>query len=139
MNTLVHQGATTIQCPGASPARIAVVLRRTIPLHPRIHDQRPAQPAFLNQVAQATDILLEPILKNHSELYSSMLACRDESIGALSTDINGLLDKNMQPASRGGNTVAGVQSRWSTNNHHFHGMCQKGAKIAVSCSVVITT
>src|SRR5262249_53733684 len=79
----------------------------------------------------------ETILKNYSELHSSFLAFQDEGIGALGIDIDRLLDQDMEPALCSRNTLAGVQSRWSSNNHHVHRMRQEGCKIAVSYRVAV--
>src|SRR5215471_14572574 len=116
MHTLIHQCATAVQCPGPSPARIAIILWWTVPFHPRVHEQEPAQSAFLNEVPQAANILFEAILKNYSELYSTFLTFGDECVGAFGADVNWLFDQNMESLLGGCNTLGSVRARGTSNN-----------------------
>jgi len=92
----------------------------------------------LNEIAEPADIRLETILKNYSKLDSGFPAFRNEGISAPGTDVNRLFHQNMETALRRGNTLAGVQTRGSANNHHVHGMGQKSRKVAIRHSTVIT-
>src|SRR5215813_7196198 len=73
MNTLIHKRAAAIEIPSAAPARFAVVIRRTIPLHSRIRQQDAAQSFVVDDLLQKSNLRFEMILENNPQLYIGFL------------------------------------------------------------------
>ena len=73
VHRLVDERAPAVQRGRPTPARAAVVFRRPVPFHLRIHHQRFAEDAGADPVAEFSDSGFHAVLKHHAKLHAGAL------------------------------------------------------------------
>src|SRR5262249_821948 len=89
MYSLIHQCAAAVERPGSSPARALVILGRSVPTHGSRYKNWLSQITIVDCFLELDDVRSRAILKEHAEFYSRFLTCVDQSIGALSSYVDG--------------------------------------------------
>src|SRR5262249_5350769 len=116
----------------SSPARALVILRRSVPTHGSRYKNWLSQITIVDCFLELDDVRSRAILKEHAEFYSRFLTCVDQSIGALSSYVDGLLNQNVQAVSCGCDSVLGVQPGWRTDENRVHrAMSEKSFEVLV--------
>jgi hypothetical protein len=137
MDRLIDQCAATIKVPSSAPSRIRVIVRRTVPLHSRVRENRFAQNARIHGIFHRQNIRLATILKENSQLHASFTRFSDKRIGPLDRNIDGFFCKYMQAVSRRRYSLLGVTPGWAAYGHDIHRlMSKKFIEIAIGFSAV---
>src|SRR5690242_18978720 len=69
VNGLIDQSPAAVESARSAPAGVLVVVRRAIPFHSRVGENRFAERTGIHAVFQAANAGLEAVLKKHSEFY----------------------------------------------------------------------
>src|SRR5204862_6074550 len=102
VNALIDQGAAAVEREGAAPAGIGVVLRRTIPLHAGVDDERSAKEALIQPGLELANMRLHAVLKNHAKLDAGFFCSVDEGIGARGGEFGGVLREDVKEVTGSG-------------------------------------
>ena len=121
VDALIDQGATAIERECPAPARIGVVLRRAIPLHTGVDDERPAEKALIEPVFELANVGLHAVLKNDAELDIGFFCGVDEGVGARGADFDRLFREDVKAMAGGGDALLSVEAGWASDDDEIHG------------------
>ena len=121
VHALVHQGAAAVERMRATPARIAIVGRRPVPLDARVGENRRAEPSPVDERLHSLHVRLEPILEDDAERHARVGSRPNERIRARRRHIDRLLDEHVQAADGRRRAVIRVQAGGRANHHHVEG------------------
>jgi len=121
VNALIDQGAAAVEREGAAPAGIGVVLRRTIPLHAGVDDERSAKEALIQPGLELANMRLHAVLKNHAKLDAGFFCSVDEGIGARGGDFDGLLREDVKALTGSGDALRGMEAGRGSDDDEIHG------------------